>query len=275
MKLVVTAAAVILLQAPQSESVDALAIRVAGTGRSAERTQRLATWINTEFHWTATDYQTRTADEVIARRGGNCAELAKVLARLLDAAQIRYRRVREINLHPESTRRQENAEALVKQRGYSATVFGRRHNDHVWLEIEDPLEGWVPADPSVGTVGTKEWVAARLALAGRTKPAVPAVAQIVKDMIAPLAVVSADAPREDRSAHYLIDGFDQAYGGRLALLPAWKDWTRQVRAFAPLARGAFEGKVNLHEHAAAIDALAGTYSRLQQEGDGLRPQAVR
>jgi hypothetical protein len=38
-----------------------------------------------------------------------------------------------------------------------------------------------------------------------------------------------------------------------------------VRRFAPLARGAFEGRVDLHQQSAVIDELASVYERLQKE----------
>src|SRR5512144_608731 len=63
--------------------VEALAARVAGTdGNVRDKVVRLVTWMAHEFSWTATDYQQRTPEQIIERRGGNCADLARVLARL-------------------------------------------------------------------------------------------------------------------------------------------------------------------------------------------------
>jgi hypothetical protein len=256
-------------QAPPAEDLRALAARIAGSGGTPEeRTRRLVAWINTEFVWTTTDYEPRTVDDIIRRRGGNCAELSRVLARLLDLSGIAYRTVREINVQPESARRQANAEDRIAKAGWRMSVFGRTHNDHVWLEVSDGAGGWVPADPSVGTVGLDEWVAARLGLNDRRPPAVAAAAPIVADMLVPIAVVLAGQRAEARSEAYLVKGFDAAYGGRLSTLPAWPAWVEQVRAFAPLACGAFAGTVNLHEHAAAIDGLGATYRALQRQAAG-------
>jgi hypothetical protein len=255
-----------------SPEIRRLAVEIAGdSGPPVERTRRLTAWINTQFRWTATDYERRTVDEIIQRRGGNCAELARVLMRLLDAAEIPHRMVREINIHPESARRQASAEQLVAQRGATGSVFGRRHNDHVWLEVQAQNGDWTPADPSVGVVGTVEWIRARVALNDRTKPPVVAVAAIVREMIAPIAVFVRGGDPEDRTERYLVDAFNDAYGGRLASLPAWPEWVRRVRAFGELARGAFQGQVNLHAHATAIDELAAIYSSLQQQGVALQP----
>jgi hypothetical protein len=252
-------------QGPTEADLRTLALRVAGTeGPAGERTRRLVSWINTDFAWTETDYERRTVDEVIARRGGNCAELARVLARLLDLSGIPYRTLREINIQPENTRRQATAEARVRSAGPRMSVFGRSHNDHVWLEVADGRGGWVPADPSVGTVGMEEWIAARAALHDRRPPAVNATAAIVADMLVPIAVLHLE-PFEDRSETYLVEGLDSAYGWRLSALPGWAEWVRQIRAFAPLARGAFEGRVNLHDHADAVDALTRAYRELQRQ----------
>jgi hypothetical protein len=250
---------------PPAEDLAALAARIAGPDAPpVERAGRLVAWINTEFAWTTTDYERRTVDDIIRRRGGNCAELSRVLARLLDLSGIQYRTVREINIQPESAQRQANAEERVRTAGLRMSVFGRTHNDHVWLEVADGRGGWIPADPSVGTVGLEEWIAARAALRDRRPPAISAAAGIVANMLVPIAVVVV-SPAEDRSEAYLVRGLDAAYGGSLSALPAWRTWVERVRAFAPVAQGAFEGRLNLHEHVAAIDALGEAYRELQQQ----------
>lgn len=259
-----------LASSKATEEVDALSRHVAGeSGTSAERAQRLVTWINTNFQWTATDYQQRTAEEIIERRGGNCAELSRVLARMLEPAGIRYRWVREINIHPYSIPRQQTAERLVQEKGLGLSVFGLRHNDHMWLEIyDDSVSTWIPADPSVGVVGVQPWVKFRAGLGRRPQPAVPAVADIVKEMIVPVAVVvpgRGDQPSEDRSSFYLVEELNRAYGGRLSSLPAWREWSRGIREFSPLALQAFGGKINLHEHSEMIVRVAETYERLRRE----------
>jgi len=254
------------------EDIDALARQVAGEkGTSVERTQRLVTWMNTNFDWTATDYEQRTAEQIIARRGGNCAELSRVLARLLRPARVRYRWISEINIHPDSPRRQETAARMVQEKGPRFSVFGLRHNDHRWLEIYDEVsQHWVPADPSIGVVGIGPWIQFRMGLVKRPAPAVPAVASIVEQMIVPFAVMvrsECTSEVEDRSELYLIEEFNRAYDGRLASLPAWKDWTRGVRELAPLSAGAFQGTVNLHEHVEEIARLAEAYLALRQQAE--------
>lgn len=257
--------------AQTAADIDQLAKQVAGeTGTAVERTTRLVDWINHNFAWSATDYQQRTPEEIIARRGGNCAELARVLARLLDAANVRYRWVSEINLEPYSAERQEHAEKLVQRIGPRGSVFGARHNDHRWLEVYDERDRtWVPADPAVGVVGVQPWIRMRLALQNRPAPALAATAEIVKDMIAPfmVAVVPNDKTSlpEDRSDFYLIEQFNAAYGGRLSSLPAWAEWVDGIHRLAPLAMRAFQGRTNLHEANEAICRLRDTFERLKAQ----------
>lgn len=243
--------------------IDALARRVAGNGTTQERTALLVSWINHEFAWTATDYQQRTPEQIIERRAGNCADLAKVLARLLDGVHIQYRFVREINVQPESESRQANAERKMTTGGVRFSVFGRRHNDHTWLEVADRDSGnWIPADPAVGVVGIKEWISARLAFEQRRQPLVAATVGIVASMLEPFAVA---AGAEDRSTYYLVEEFDRAYGNRLRRLPAWTDWCSLVGRLAPVSMGALSGAVNLHEYAAQIGQVAEAYGALRRQ----------
>jgi hypothetical protein len=249
--------------------IDALAVSVAGEGGSVERTQRLVSWMTTNLEWVATDYERRTPEQILARGAGNCAELSSVLERLLKPATISYRWIAEINVQPESDQRQRNAAALVEKRGPRASVFGRRHNDHRWLEVfDDRSRTWVPADPAAGLVGVDHWIRARMSFDDRPPPAVPAIADVMREMIVPIAVLTTrqpDGSRIDRSAEYLVQALDALYGGKAHLLPSWSEWTGAVRAFAPLARDAFDDKLNLHEHAQRIDELAATYDRLRAE----------
>ena len=236
---------------------------MAGNGTTQERTALLVSWINHEFAWTATDYQQRTPEQIIERRAGNCADLAKVLARLLDGVHIRYRFVREINVQPESESRQANAERKMTTGGVRFSVFGRRHNDHTWLEVADRDSGnWIPADPAVGVVGIKEWISARLAFEQRRQPLVAATVPIVASMLEPFAVA---AGAEDRSTYYLVEEFDRAYGHRLRCLPAWTDWCSLVGRLAPVSMGALSGAVNLHEYAAQIGQVAEAYGALRRQ----------
>jgi hypothetical protein len=262
-------------------SSDELALQIAGrSGSSVERTQKLVDWINTNFSWTVTDYEQRTADQIIARRAGNCAELSKVLVRLLQPTGIRYRWVAEINVQPSSPRRQETAARLVQGKGNTYSVFGLRHNDHRWLEIyDDGTKQWIPADPSIGLVGVNPWVAFRMGLYDRPRPPVADVAEIAQDMIVPFAVIALkddlNSQEEDRSEFYLIDQFDAAYGGKLGTLPAWNQWTSQIRRIAPLASAAFAGKSNLHESSEKIAQLAETYAELQKQAEASRIPAIK
>jgi transglutaminase superfamily protein len=249
--------------------IDTLARRVAGDGGAVERTQRLVSWMNSRLEWVGTDYQKRTPGQILARGAGNCAEPSSVLERLVRPAGIPYRWVAEINVQPESAEREANARALVKQKGPGMSVFGRRHNDHRWLEVLDERsQEWVPADPSAGLVGTHSWLLARVAFEARPPSPVPASAASLADMIVPLTIFTAhngNTPHIDRSEHYLVDELDRLYGGRAHTLASWSAWVASVRRFAPIARAAFDGQTDLHQQAGLIDELASLYARLQKE----------
>jgi hypothetical protein len=257
-------------QSTASDSAADIAKSIAGSGTSLEKTQKLVAWINTSFQWTATDYQQRTPQEIIQRRGGNCAELASVLEVLLREAHIRYRWIAEINVQPASESRQHNSEKRIAAVGNRASVFGYMHNDHRWLEVYDDTKSeWFPADPAVGVVGMKEWVLARLGLGKRPSPPVSAVADIVKDMLVPFVVVAMDARNgrqlEDRSDFYLIDGFNRTYRGRLSSLHGWPNWVAAVHQLSPKGRFAFAGETNLHQNEPEIKNLLAAYQELQRE----------
>jgi hypothetical protein len=252
-------------------SVRALGDSVAGSGSALARTRRLVHWINDRFDWSATDYQQRTPAEVIARRAGNCAELASVLHMFFDSLGVRSRWVREINVQPEPTpRRQWTAADLVAQRGNSFSVFGLQHNDHVWLEVwDDSTRAWFPADPAYGVAGLAEWSAARLAMERRPKPRVRAVDPIAAEMLVPFVVVAGDrrgGPHDvDRTTHYLVDGFRRLYGDAILALPSWPAWVAAVEDLAPHARAAFAGRENLHARGREIAALKAVYDSLTRE----------
>jgi hypothetical protein len=249
--------------------IDSLARRVAGAGDSVTRTQRLVSWMSSRLEWVATDYETRTPEQILARGAGNCADLASVLERLLRPAAIPYRWVAEINLEPASDQRDANARALVEEKGPRFSVFGRRYNDHRWLEVLDERSNeWVPADPATGLVGTQPWLMARVAFADRPPAMVPATAQTLADMLVPLTIFVAkdkNGVRVDRSQHYLIDELDRLYGGRAHTLPSWQAWVAAVQRFAPIAQGAFDNRIDLHQQPALIDDLASAYQKLQTE----------
>lgn len=258
----------------------ALADSVAPTGTTLERTRTLVHWVNDNFTWSSTDYEKRTPQEIVARRAGNCAELASVLRAFLDASGTTSRWIHEINVQPQPTpRRQNTAAAMVAQRGLSYSIFGLQHNDHMWLEVWDPAsKTWFPADPAYGVVGIDEWLPARLAMANRPKPRVAAVEPIAADMLVPFVVTAGETRSgpftDDRTDTYLIDGFDRLYGGRLPTLPAWSTWVQAVHSLSPHARAAFEGKENLHKYNEQIAKLKATYDELSREASakGLRMQ---
>jgi len=263
-------------QSPESArttvpDVRALGDSVAGHGSALHRTRLLVYWINDRYDWSYTDYERRTPEEVIARRAGNCAELASVLHLFLDSLEIRTRWAREINVQPSpSPRRQETAAGLVEERGNAYSVFGLQHNDHVWLEVwDDSTAAWFPADPAYGVAGLADWSATRLAMEDRPKPRVEAVEPIAADMLVPFVVVTADTRRgpyeNDRTDFYLVDGFQQLYGDEVVTLPSWPGWVAVVRGLAPHARAAFAGEENLHAYTGDIAALKAVYDSLVEE----------
>ena len=255
--------------APPPVDIVRLATSVAGQGSALERTGRLVYWINDSLKWSYTDYVRRSPPEILARRQGNCADLASVLHMMLDSLGLRSRWIREINVQPDKTpNRQKTAEGMVVSKGVSYSVFGLQHNDHVWLEVWDGTE-WFPADPAYGVVGYDQWLPARLALADRPLPRVKAVVPIAADMRAPFVVLAQEKRsgpfEDDRTTFYLIDEFARLYHGRLATLPAWNSWVAAVREVSPHARGAFEGKENLHLQTDRIAHLKLVYDSLIAE----------
>jgi len=233
-----------------------------GADSELGRSQLVVQWLAEHLEWKGTDYQKRTVQEIIDRGGGNCNELAMVAVAALKELNIPMRKVREINIHKLTPRRGETARQMVKEKGVQYSVFGRRHNDHVWLEIYDTKTGeWYPADPSIGTVGTKEWLHARVGF-GKRFTLDPAS----EDMIVPFVIIAADetgAFTINRTQHYLVDEFVKLYPERLDASAAWKDWVRLLDELDDKAAGAFRGKVNLHDHDGLIDELANVYSALR------------
>ncbi|MCB0566371.1 MAG: DUF4440 domain-containing protein [Phaeodactylibacter sp.] len=227
-----------------------------------EKAKAVVDWYARHFDWTYTDYQKRTVEDILARRGGNCNELAMITKTSLETLGVKMRRVREINLHLPSDQRQADAEQRVAEIGNRASVFGRQHNDHVWLEVFDQsTEQWIPADPSLGVVGLRPWLAARYSF-GRRYSLDPSS----EDMIAPFAIfVEKEGAWINRTADYAIEGFNGLYYGQLSQLASWERWKSRVEQLAPLALDAFQGQANLHEHGNAIAALAEAYQELKAE----------
>jgi hypothetical protein len=267
------AANVLLLAALQAaaraEAVDktALARTAAGGARSTvAKVRAVVDWANRSLEWTTTDYKQRTVDAILERKGGNCNDQALVVAALLHELGIETRRVREINVQPESADRQRNAERRVKEIGPGASVFGLRHNDHVWIEFKDAESSeWTPADPTLNLVGYEAWLKARVGFGARPTSAIlPS-----RDMLVPLAVFATDGKAfEPRSERYLLRGFDDLYGGALEKLPAWPEWVRAVVDVEPDALAAFEGRASLHAHPERILAVQTAWERLRAQQSG-------
>ncbi len=249
--------------AADAQQVDKAALAHAAAGEATTtlaRVRSVVGWANQSFKWTYTDYKERTVDEILARRGGNCFEQTMVVAALLNELGIRTRPVREINIQPSSRLRQWSAARRVRKTGTSASVFGLQHNDHFWMEFWDDASGeWTPADASLDLVGFDAWLRARVGFGPRpTHRILPS-----RDMLVPIAIFAQDdSTRESRTAHYLLAGFNAVYGGRLEKLAAWEDWTAALTDLDPATRGAFDGKVNLHEHGKTIARAKVAYKSL-------------
>ncbi len=235
-----------------------------GCATDYEEAGNIVRWLARNFDWTATDYKERTVDQIIARKGGNCNELARVTTALLKVKGVRLRSVREINIYKEDAQRKERADQMIREKGNRASVFGKRHNDHVWIEVYDEKTNeWIPADPSLGLIGEDQWLQARVGFGKRVTMDSGSL-----DMIVPMGIFATDEKGnfvEDRTKHYVIDGLDRICGGKLDGLKAWKPWKEGVAFISQKCRGAFQGEVNLHEYESQIDSLALTYAELKSE----------
>jgi hypothetical protein len=226
------------------------------------QSQAIVRWLAKNFAWLGTDYRKRTVQQIVERKGGNCNDLAMVATSAMRALHIRLRQVHEVNLQAPSDERESNARQLIAEKGAAYSVFGRRHNDHIWLELYDSTRNeWLPADPSSGLVGLDDWMQGRVGFGKRVS-----LNPITNDMIVPIAVFAADDSGHftiSRTRHYLVDAFDAMYGGKLHANAAWRDWTAALEAIDGKVAGAFAGKVNLHDSQAQLDALAADYERLR------------
>lgn len=224
--------------------------------------EAIVRWLATHFEWKATDYQKRTVQEIIERKGGNCNELALVALSAMKELGIKLRRVHEVNIYTNTPDRGDRARAMVKEKGNTYSVFGRHHNDHMWLELYDSAaREWFPADPSSGLVGVEQWMASRVGFGKRFS-----LNPITEDMIVPFAIFAADEDGKftiNRTQHYLVDEFDRLYEGKLHQLPIWKEWVATIDLLDDKVAGAFAGTVNLHEYEAQIDSLAAIYEQLK------------
>ena len=261
---------------PQDEELFALArtdlkafaVRVSKDASSdLGRAQAIVHWLVGHLEWKETDYRTRTVQEIVERRGGNCNDLALVALAAMKELGIKLRRVHDVHIRTESPGRGERAHALVKEKGKAYSIFGRHHNDHIWLEVYDPARNeWFPTDPWSGLVGTDEWMKARVWFGTRSS-----LAPDAGDMIVPIGIFAADADGKftvNRTQHYLVDEFDRMYGGKLHRLPAWRQWVSMIDTIDEKVLGAFAGKIDLHEYEPQIDALAATYEELRTESQG-------
>lgn len=247
--------------AQRNENLDTemLAVKIAGkTGGTLERARKLVFWVNENFEFVYTDYKQRTVGELIKRRAGNCAEQARVLQALLKAVGVPSRWVAEINIQPKSKQRKASAERMIAEQGVRASVFGYMHNDHRWLEVYDDETGkWIAADPSLGIFGTDSWVKARMGFGERP--------EAVKDMIVPFLVIVRKGNNmvEDRSEHYLIDGFNAYYGNKLEKSPFWQEWVFLIGKLSAYGSSAFDGEVNLHKYTFLMERLLKVYNGLK------------
>ena len=229
-----------------------------------QKVRTVIDWTNKSFEWTTTDYKKRTAIEVIDRRGGNCNEQAMVVRELLKQLNIPTRRIREINIQPESERRELSSNEKIKELGLRYSVFGYRHNDHVWIEFYDEQQkAWLPADPTLGLVGTDQWLKSRIGFEARP------VHEIIpsRDMLVPITILAQDDVKgdfiEDRSIWYLVDQFNAVYNGTLQKQKAWNDWVRMIHFISPICKEAFEGKTNLHDYTDSIAKIKEIYLQLK------------
>lgn len=230
-----------------------------------QKARKLLYWLSSHFEWKSTDYKTRTINEIIARGGGNCFELARLYTAFIRQMNIKYRTVAEINLQGYSEDRQRNASEKVKEKGNNYSVFGLQHNDHRWIEVYDEKSGsWEPADPSMGVIGTNDWLKARIWF-GERKTIDTAISN---SMIAPFAIFITGEdkmPYLSRSQYYLIDQFDELYSGRLSKLPSWPQWVQLLKDLETPAMNAFLGKENLHRYQLSISRLSEVYQQLKKE----------
>ena len=75
--------------------------------------QAIVKWLATNFEWKATDYQKRTVQEIIERKGGNCNDLAMVALSAMKELNITLRRVHEVNIHVNAPERGVRAHEMV------------------------------------------------------------------------------------------------------------------------------------------------------------------
>jgi hypothetical protein len=235
-----------------------------GAQSNYAKAEKVVRWLAANFDWTATDYQKRTVEEIMARQGGNCNELAMVTIALLKELNLQLRNVREINIHKESAARRENARQKILEKGNRMSVFGKRHNDHVWIELYDDKQNtWIPADPSLGVIGEQQWIESRAGFGKRFT-----LDATSEDMIVPIAIFATDENGkliENRTQHYVVDGLNHLYDNKLVNFKNWDKWRKSLAALEEKCWAAFLGEVNLHDYESQIDSLAVVYNDLKTE----------
>lgn len=238
-----------------------------GISGNEEKAAMLLSWVSNHLDWKSTDYEKRNVRQILVRGGGNCFELASVYMAMIKAVGIEYRPISELNLHSYSEQRQQNAESRIREVGNRASVFGRQHNDHRWVEVHNEKTGeWLPVDPSMNVIGTEQWLKARVWFGKR----ITIDTTITNDMIVPFEVYVVSPSDKmkmeiSRSRHYLIDEFDKLYLGRLSSLPAWQVWKEGVLALEEPGRKAFANEENLHRFTQEISKLTTAYGQLKAE----------
>lgn len=258
-----------LIPAPRDKSLinlETLAKKITLNSTTTEnKVSEIIEWANLNLKWVATDYNKRTAKEIISRGGGNCNEEAIVVSALLKTIGIKTRKIREINIQPDNTQREKDAKQLIKFRGNSFSVFGLRHNDHIWIEYFDQeKKSWQPADPTLNLVGMEEWIKARLGFENRITH------KIInsQDMIAPFSVVVVDKNYniiQNRSEYYLIDSFNKIYKNKLQNNSGWKKWVKSIKNLSNQGAKAFSSEINLHKFNSEILKLKYIYFEVKQQ----------
>src|SRR6185312_4981653 len=125
---------------------------------------------------------------------------------------------------------------------------------------------WIPVDPTMCLIGFDQWERARAWFGERHT----INDEISSEMIAPIAIFVVDPSDkhhmlDDRTQTYMVTHLNQLYQNKLAKLPSWSDWKEELTTFASHAKGAFEGKENLHNYTNDISRLLNTYNKLKTE----------
>ncbi|MBK8496872.1 MAG: hypothetical protein IPL50_19160 [Chitinophagaceae bacterium] len=243
-----------------------IAFEVAGKSNTTfDKVRNMIWWTNKNFFWAYTDYQKRTDKQIICRQGGNCNEQAIVVRALLSELNVKTRRTAEINIQPESEAQAKRCKKRMDEIGNRGSVFGYRHNDHVWIEFfDEETQEWVPADPTIGLIGMENWLKSRIGFEPRINHAILATAE----MLVPIAIFARNPDGsigENRSEYYLVQSFNKVYKNQLERLQAWKQWRESIEFIQYKAKDAFEGKVNLHDYTDNIKQVKSIYEKLKDQ----------